>query len=483
MKKNYVLLRKELDREEKLLKPLMDKGAVIVCRHASSGKIKKISFRALHDNDSRFWEKSGKPWSYYIDFAVLEEARGLLASQNDPVKEESHPSESLLAMEADHQSKESSDVNVAEEDPSPEGNYGARFSLFRNLSLKEREAMLERDKKRLDELASKKKISEEEKLKTLMDVTADSAMANKVTVDEAFALDNADAQLLSTKLIMQTDDIVEAVTGLLSQDLVSNKLFATLMDKSDGSTVRHMTRVFLKSLSFLIHYNDQINNFSLAHKIRSRFDQQYRRYYMRLLPGRHASEVTLKTAFEGGLQAVPGEDLHQMATGFLLHDIGKQENIEYYEGDEAYHRETIIRHVLLGEEMIQQKTGYSDTAAYVAGFHHEYYNDPAGYGSYRGRLALMKKRNSSFQVSHAVSFDPRAVRECRALAFFPAKMLEVVDVYDALTDPDRKYKEPMSPEEALKMMRMEFVQRQIKLDPLLFDIFIGYLKASGEIED
>jgi HD-GYP domain-containing protein (c-di-GMP phosphodiesterase class II) len=65
---------------------------------------------------------------------------------------------------------------------------------------------------------------------------------------------------------------------------------------------------------------------------------------------------------------------------------------------------------------------------------------------------------------------------CEALAFFPAKVLEIIDVYDSLTDPSRKYKKVLTTGEALIMMRDEFVNKTHKLDKVLFDFFVKFVQ-------
>jgi len=63
----------------------------------------------------------------------------------------------------------------------------------------------------------------------------------------------------------------------------------------------------------------------------------------------------------------------------------------------------------------------------------------------------------------------------QTLAFFPAKLLEIVDIFDSLTDPNRKYRKPLATEEALELMEKEFINRSRKIDPILFDLFIRYI--------
>jgi HD-GYP domain-containing protein (c-di-GMP phosphodiesterase class II) len=68
----------------------------------------------------------------------------------------------------------------------------------------------------------------------------------------------------------------------------------------------------------------------------------------------------------------------------------------------------------------------------------------------------------------------------QALAYFPAKVLEIVDVFDSLTDSNRKYRSPLSEEEALILMRREFVEEKVKIDPILFDIFSDFVTKKGK---
>jgi HD-GYP domain-containing protein (c-di-GMP phosphodiesterase class II) len=66
------------------------------------------------------------------------------------------------------------------------------------------------------------------------------------------------------------------------------------------------------------------------------------------------------------------------------------------------------------------------------------------------------------------------------LAYFPAKVLEIIDVYDSVTDPNRKYHKAMSSEEALTMMREEFITKHLKIDPILFDVFDNFISEKAK---
>ncbi|GMO53509.1 MAG: hypothetical protein Pg6C_19900 [Treponemataceae bacterium] len=67
----------------------------------------------------------------------------------------------------------------------------------------------------------------------------------------------------------------------------------------------------------------------------------------------------------------------------------------------------------------------------------------------------------------------------RVLSYFPAKVLEIIDIYDSVTDPNRKYRKALTPEEALTMMQDEFIEKHRKIDPTLFEIFVEFVRKSA----
>lgn len=76
-----------------------------------------------------------------------------------------------------------------------------------------------------------------------------------------------------------------------------------------------------------------------------------------------------------------------------------------------------------------------------------------------------------------MSFTMEPMIKFNALAYFPAKVMEIVDVFDALTDPNRKYRKPLSSDEALDFMQRQFIDEELKLDPILFDLFRTFTKG------
>jgi hypothetical protein len=122
------------------------------------------------------------------------------------------------------------------------------------------------------------------------------------------------------------------------------------------------------------------------------------------------------------------------------------------------------------------KTNYPRAAALITGYHHEYYGDPAGYGYFRAYLEQYKKVRPGARQDYCITYELEPMLDYQALAYFPAKALEIIDVYDSVTDPNRKYRKAMTPEEALAMMREEFVVKHRKIDLVLFDLFSRFVR-------
>jgi hypothetical protein len=115
-------------------------------------------------------------------------------------------------------------------------------------------------------------------------------------------------------------------------------------------------------------------------------------------------------------------------------------------------------------------------AGLITGYHHEYYGEASGYGYFRAYLQQYKKINPSAKQDYCITYELEPILDYQALAYFPAKILEIIDVYDSLTDPNRLYREPLKPEGALILMHEEFIRKAVKIDPILFHIFEMYIR-------
>ena len=128
------------------------------------------------------------------------------------------------------------------------------------------------------------------------------------------------------------------------------------------------------------------------------------------------------------------------------------------------------------------KTGYPREAALITGYHHEYYGDPSGYGYFREFLQAYKNMKPDAKIDYLMSYEMEPLIDYEVMAYFPAKVLEVVDVFDSVTDPNRLYRKPLTPKEAVDMIREQFVEERIKVDPIILDLFVRFLKERRILE-
>jgi hypothetical protein len=238
--------------------------------------------------------------------------------------------------------------------------------------------------------------------------------------------------------------------------------------------------VFLIGLEFLTYFNKLITTTSMISKLRITYPSKYRSFYRSLMPNISGDDLTLERVFRDGMRAIAPELLLHWAVGFLLHDVGKAANVEYHEGHAAYNRDIVIQHVMLGYDAIIHKTNYPRAAGLITGYHHEYYGDQSGYGSLRNYLETYKKMYPGAKPDHCMAYDLGPVLDYKAYAYFPAKILEIVDIYDSIIDPNRSYRKALSSYEALHMMRQEFIEKHHMIDAVLFDIFCAFIKEKQQ---
>jgi HD-GYP domain-containing protein (c-di-GMP phosphodiesterase class II) len=437
---------------------LLEDSDVVCVNNKEPQKNKIISFKILYENNSQFWLQN-ETWEYFFaqeDIAKIEERVADLKYHWKPEMAESGAPET---------------ANNASDD-----GLGKGYTTFAQLPEEQRLERMKQCKDRLYALIAQKPRQEQLITEALVETTQDTILHNYTALMEAMNLEEGAAKNQTQNLVESTRDIVKASSQLISANIFNDDLMDTLVSKSNGTIIQHMTRVYLKGLAFLAYYNKLVSSSSYIIKLRISFSEKYTLFYRSLLPHLHIEDLTLEKVFLGGMRAIPEHMFYNWAIGFMVHDIGKASAIEYHEGEGAYNRELVVEHVKLGYNSIITKTNYPREAGLVAGYHHEYYGDPSGYGMFRDSLELYRKKNPHAKQDHCIAFELEPMMNFQALAFFPAKILEIVDVFDSLTDPNRKYRKMMTANEALAMMEEDFVNKNHKLDIILFELFQRFIK-------
>ncbi|MCL2801732.1 MAG: metal-dependent phosphohydrolase [Treponema sp.] len=447
---------------------ILEEEIPVFCINEDTNKKRQMPFKVLFDNNDNFWHKKGS-WEYYFSAEGYNKLKDKLlarsaAWQGQAILENDGGSE---AENKTHSHGIGHEVEVG---------YGNEYTYFTEMTTEEKIECLNNDKKRLNDILSQKYKNEAEVTEALVDTTKDAAFINHATLEDAIYLADDEAKKMTQVLVDSTHDMVRASALLMSENIFSNELMTTLVEKSNGTIIQHMTRVYLNGIAFLSYYNNLVSTSSAIQRLRISFASKYRKFYHELLPHIDIDDIVLERVFFGGMRAIPTDLYFKWAVGFLIHDIGKASAIEYHEGEAKYDRKMVIEHVKQGYKSIMTKTNYPMEASLITGYHHEYYGDADGYGYFRAYLAQYKKQNPDAKQDYCITYELEPMLDYQALAYFPAKVLEIIDIYDSVTDPHRVYRKSMSPEEALVMMKEEFVDKNHKIDAILFDIFAKFIR-------
>jgi hypothetical protein len=467
-----VPLQEVLEGNNACVKILLEKDIAVLCVNKASEKERRMPFKALYDNNQSFWLQNGA-WEFFLASEELAFLKELALAPKAPwgtdyqtAAQDGQPA-AAAAPEASQNTEETA------------GGFGKEYKAIAAMNEEERLQLMSEDKQRLDDLLAQKRPLQEEKTAALVDSTRNAALINHVTLMDAMKLADGEAKIHTLSLVNTTSELLKSSTQLVSADIFNDDLMNALVEKSNGTIIQHMTRTFLNGVAFLSYYNELVSGTSIVNKLRGSFDKKYRLFYHALLPHIETEKLSLERVFLEGLSPVNEVDFQSWAAGFLLHDIGKASAVDYHEGEAAYDRDIVVEHVKLGYNSVMNKTHYPREAALITGYHHEYYGDSGGYGYFRSYLEEYRKANPNAKQDYCISYELEPVLDYRVLSYFPAKILEIIDIYDSVTDPNRKYRKALTPEEALVMIQTEFIEKHRKIDPLLFEIFTGFVRKSA----
>ena len=440
---------------------MLKENIPVLCVNLSINKKRTMPFKALYENNNKFWQQEGS-WNYYLSKDDYTNVR-----EKAVTKPESRTYEITAA---EQQTDKAKALTVDQ-------GYGKEAETILSMTGAEKAIKLEEDKQLLNGLITKKIKDPKIVTYALVNTTKDAALINHAALMDAIHLADDEAKQLTKNLVNSTGEIVKCSVQLISEDIFDDTLMKALVEKSNGTIIQHMTRVYLNGISFLAFYNRLFSTSSSAiNKLRSSFADKYREFYRFLLPHIALDDISLERIFYRGMMAIPLDLFTRWAMGFLIHDIGKASAVEYHEGEDEYNRDIVVEHVKLGYTSVMNKTNYPREAGLITGYHHEYYGDNSGYGYFRAYLEQYKKANPNAKQDYCITYELEPILDFISMAYFPAKVLEIVDIYDSITDPNRKYHKAMSQEEALSMMREEFIAKRRKIDPVLFDIFESFTR-------
>ncbi len=374
----------------------------------------------------------------------------------------------------------SSDTEI--EDP----EYIGRLKNVREMSLEERKQNILKNVMVMENLNIRHARLNGETLAETVEAFTETLCINKTSMEEN--IEKSLDESYMKDIITKTHMMVNSLIGMLEKGKTSFKEMAQLDNIQTGSnTLNHMNRMLIRFISFLFYYNRYFQTDRIK-RIRSNFEKKYHSYYDKVVRGEQ--KVNLEIVFKGGIHPIESKSQFlEFCVGALIHDLGKVPKIMYHDSGEGYDFKSARVHVFDSYNMILKSKSFTLSEAAMGLLHHEYYGAPFGYNQTETLREKMKHRVKKQRVEMAtrffISYDIDDLLNGSAFAFYPNKMIEILDVYDSLTDSDKKYRpKENTPLDAVSIIRNEFIEgAYLGIDPVLYDIFVDFLQESGIILD
>jgi len=342
---------------------------------------------------------------------------------------------------------------------------------IKNMTPAERDKEFKSVIQSIQKIKTTDKVLNEDLLVNLIEAVSDAFVLTKASFEDNYSDDKKLSHEHIKSMAKNTTSLVHTIMGILKKNSPTGDFVNMLREKSSGSTIAHMDSVFFTFLTFCYFYNSQFAIGKIT-KLRGEYKKKYYRYYKKLIPDNPPE--SLEDVFNGGMQEIPLDKLLQFSIGAFLHDIGKIDNIDYFEGTGFQNKKIIMEHAPIGYNMILKTNEFDSEVPLLAALHHEYYNDESGYGISRFLFPESSRKYKSPQ--YCMTYDLADLKNGRALSYVPIKILEIIDVFEALTEKGRKYRDKeYSIEEAVELMKSDFINKKLKIDPLLFTIFLDYI--------
>ncbi len=359
-----------------------------------------------------------------------------------------------------------------------------RMLKFQKMSLGEKIDRISNHSRKMTEALKEKTITKTV-AHDMIESQTDASLILKSTVFQNFKqVKNNDKtfekiQNENRELMKVTKNLVISIVKILSKNPETSDVFSNLKHYSEGGTAAHSNRVFVMFTDFIRFYNTQTNENSFFVKMRRQFSEEYSQFYQNIINkyNDYKTITILEDAIESGLGRLNENELLNLPVAALLHDIGKVKDIDYFEGENTRDIDRIQRHLFNSYYLVTKMIELPKEISLTIGFHHEY--NGFGYGPFKTLYEKNKVKDPRFRIPYVLTYSADSISNCNAIGYFPAKVLEIVDVYDALIDPARKYRKGkiFTKEEALTLMEDDFIVKHTKLDPILFHIFKEYIMS------
>ena len=224
-----------------------------------------------------------------------------------------------------------------------------------------------------------------------------------------------------------------------------------------------------------MYYNKNINMGMLS-KIRAKWKNEFMPYYLKIAKKyKFIKDISkLDNIFKLGIRQFDNMEIINMSIAALLHDITLTETVNYLPIESFNINNELYSHSIKSYNYLKYSISHNQDINLSVGVHHEYYG--YGYGLAMTLYEAMKSKRPNFEYQYLISFDSKDVLNLTASVYYPAKILEILDIYDLL-----KYKYEVCFNEIntnidiVNYMYDNFLKDEVKIDYILFTIFQKYL--------
>jgi hypothetical protein len=355
------------------------------------------------------------------------------------------------------------------------GDVADQAGRFQKMTIVDREEILDQGLAQLSGVKDHQVKLDLSTIVSMVEVVAYTFYAHHANLEDVTKSPNLRNNIQG--VLGKTRWILSVLIDLLRMGLVNFQDFNLIEDISTRSiTFDHIIRVLLKFNAFCIYFNYYIDKGLITKNIRAVFKEKYSRYYRKRLD----IDISIESVFKDGIRRIDEtNELVDYSMGALLFDMGKLPDLQYHDSvDTNYDDKIVKKHALNSYNMIMNTKIYPFAVFAMAAFHHELYGSKKGYNFTNAIISkLYKVKRDDINASYFITYDEKDFINGLALAYFPIKVLEIIDIYDAL-----KNKKKRSVFETLMMMKKEFITKSLKIDPILYAIYLEFNLKCGLID-
>ena len=228
----------------------------------------------------------------------------------------------------------------------------------------------------------------------------------------------------------------------------------------DNDSISHTNRVLIIAVRFMKYYNSSIDN-NIVSDIKKKFKNRYLKYYKNVLRKFNINKkiTRLEHVYKNGLRDILFNELANIAIAAFWHDISNIFNNynENYNTSKCY---SYLKHFVR----------YNYDISLAVGLHNEYYG--YGNGVFLNYYNTIVNSNTLFAPNYIISFDYNDTLKLNSVSYFPSKVLEIIDLFDRITYSNDS---SLNNDDALVFISDNYLDKEVKVDPIIFDIFSSFV--------